>query len=86
MPAAQQAASVVVCHEGYRHNYVDAEICRVAVQRGTYWTARDANVEHLHPAFGTAEDDPTYRLGQSSVDADAATWRARLTEFLHVSA
>ena len=76
----------VVCHEGYRHSYVDAEICRVAQVRGVWSMASSSNVEHLHPTFGAGEWDDVYRLGQSTVDADAAVWRSRLTEFLKVSA
>jgi glycosyltransferase involved in cell wall biosynthesis len=76
----------VVCHEGYRHSYVDAEICRVARVRGVWAMAMGSAVEHLHPAFRTADDDPVYRLGQSTVDADAAVWRDRLGQFLKVSA
>jgi hypothetical protein len=65
---------------------VDAEICRVARVRGVWAMAMDSIVEHLHPAFQTADDDPVYRLGQSTVDADAAVWRDRLGQFLKVSA
>ncbi len=75
-----------VCHEGYRHNYVDAEICRVARQRGVWAMSWNSVVDHLHPAFGRGTDDATYRLGQSTVDADAAVWRERLEEHLQVSA
>jgi glycosyltransferase involved in cell wall biosynthesis len=76
----------VVCHEGYRHNYVDVEIIAVARQRGVWAMAMDSVVEHLHPFNGKGEDDATYRLGQSFVDADAAVWRERQAEFAQVPA
>lgn len=60
----------VVCHEAYRHNFVDDEIVRVAQQRGVWAMAKDAKVEHLHPAWGGAESDDVYALGMSSFDAD----------------
>ena len=76
----------IVCHEGYRHNYVDVEVCTVAIQRHTFKMSWDSIVEHLHPVFGKAEDDPVYRLGQASVDADAAVWRERQEQYRTVAA
>jgi len=70
-----------VCHEGYRHNYVDLEIIAVAQQRGVWTMAWGSVVEHLHPFFGTAPDDAIYRLGQSTVDADAALWNERRAKY-----
>lgn len=67
----------IVCHEGYRHNYVDNEILAVAQQRGAWAMAWDAVIEHMHPAFGKGDDDRIYRLGQSFLDDDAARWRQR---------
>jgi hypothetical protein len=42
----------VVCHEGYRHNYVDDEIVTVAKQRGVWVSAPGSVVEHFHPMLG----------------------------------
>ena len=67
----------VVCHEGYRHWYVDDEIVTAAKQRGVWQMALGAVVEHLHPLFGRADTDDVYRLGQQSVDADRALFAAR---------
>lgn len=67
----------VVCHEGYRHWYVDDEIVTVAKQRGVWASATHSKVEHLHPLWGLAEDDDTYRLGQQSVDADRILFQRR---------
>ncbi len=76
----------IVCHEGYRHGYVDNEIIAVAFQRGTWAMSWGSVIEHLHPFYGKGADDPIYRLGQSFVDADAAVWQARKRQFAGVAA
>jgi hypothetical protein len=68
----------VVAHEGYRHWYVDDEIVTAAKQRGTWVMAPHAHVEHMHPLWGLAEDDDTYRLGQSHAEQDRALFTERL--------
>jgi GT2 family glycosyltransferase len=67
-----------VCHEGYRHNFVDDEIVRAAKQRGVWQPALGSVVEHLHPIFGKAEDDEVYRLGKESWEADWELYKQRL--------
>lgn len=67
----------VVCHEGYRHCYVDNEIVAVAKQRHTWASARHSVVEHLHPAFGKAETDDVYELGARDQIFDGGTFRHR---------
>jgi len=67
----------VVCHEGYSHCYVDNEIVAVAKQRGTWASARDSVVEHLHPAFGKAAPDDVYELGDRNRIFDGGTFRHR---------
>ena len=68
----------VVAHEGYRHWSVDNEIVTAAKQRETWVFAAQSHVEHLHPLWGLAEDDNTYRLGQSYAERDAALFQERL--------
>ena len=70
----------VVCHEGYRHNFVDDEIVTAAKARAVWQMALGSVVEHRHPLFGTAEDDEVYRLGQSSYEQDGKLFRSRLVE------
>lgn len=70
----------VVCHEGYRHWYVDDEIVTVARSRGVFSHAPGAVVEHLHPIWGKGEPDDVYALGQESQEADRALFAARLAE------
>ena len=70
----------MVCHQGYRHWFVDDEIVTAAKQRGVWQMALGSVVEHNHPLWGKAEDDEVYQLGQSSAEADRALFRARLVE------
>lgn len=70
----------VVAHEGYAHWFVDDEVVTAARQRGAWAMAIHSKVEHLHPLWGLAEDDDTYRLGQSHAGADKALFAARLAE------
>jgi glycosyltransferase involved in cell wall biosynthesis len=67
-----------VCHEGYRHWYVDDEIVIAARQRGAFAFAPGATVEHLHPAWGKGADDDVYALGQASQEADRNLFGTRL--------
>jgi hypothetical protein len=68
----------VVVHEGYGHWFTDDEIVTAAKQRGAWAMAIHSKVEHLHPLWGLAEDDETYRLGQSHIEADKALYAERL--------
>ncbi len=82
----------VLCHEGYRHWYVDNEIVALAKQRRTFGAAPTSIVEHLHPTVGKASNDSTYDAANSARQDDlrryrerarsngAYTWRERLTE------
>jgi hypothetical protein len=71
----------VVCHEGYRHWYVDDEICKVAVQRGVFQAALASEVEHLHPMVGKSEMDEVYQLGQAHTVEDGKLFQSRLARF-----
>lgn len=68
----------VVCHEGYRHWYVDDEVVTAAKQRGVWAMALASKVEHLHPAWGTAAMDEVYEQGQAAAKRDYARFRQRL--------
>ena len=67
-----------VCHEGFRHWYVDDEIVTAAKQRGVWRMAMGSIVEHMHPLFKKGADDPVYALGQSFAEADAEVFAKRL--------
>lgn len=73
----------VVCHEGYRHWYVDDEIVTVAKQRDVWAMSLGSIVEHLHPSWGKALIDEVYELGQASADADRRLFIGRRGSHLH---
>jgi hypothetical protein len=72
----------VVCHEGYRHWYVDDEIVTAAKQRGLFAMAHDSVVEHMHPMWGKGEPDEVYELGQSHAAGDRKVFEARCRTYL----
>jgi hypothetical protein len=67
----------IVCHEGYRHWYVDNEIIEAAKQHDEWAPCLASHVEHLHPLFGKGEQDEVYRIGQAAAMADQALWQSR---------
>jgi hypothetical protein len=69
----------VVCHEGYKHNFVDDEMVTKAKQQpNAFVVAMDAIVEHMHPAAGKAEVDATYEIGAASINEDQALFARRM--------
>ena len=67
----------VVCHEGYRHWFVDDELVGAAKQRGVWFPALCSIVEHLHPVVGKAEEDDVYELGRRYSAEDRALFIQR---------
>ena len=67
-------------HEGYHHEFCDDECVQTARFRRTY-AASQAVVEHLHPDWGKAEWDDTYRRAQANRAADAELFRQRRRMF-----
>ncbi len=67
-----------ICHEGYRHWFVDDEIVLAAKQRNAWAMALGSIVEHHHPLWGKAEDDAVYRLGQSFATEDQERFEERV--------
>ena len=63
--------------ECYGHWFVDDEFVHTAQARDTYTHAHAAIVEHLHPNWGKADDDETYRIGQASIVQDGALFQTR---------
>lgn len=72
----------VVCHEGYRHWFVDDEIVTVAKSRDVWASALGSKVEHLHPLFGKGEEDEVYRIGQRRAERDGKLFRERCATYL----
>ncbi len=63
--------------EGYHHWYCDDELLATARKRGVYAYAPDAEVLHLHPMSGRAEDDATYAKGRERMRADRRLFTER---------
>jgi hypothetical protein len=76
----------IICHEGYRHWFVDDEIVLAAKERGVWAPALASVVEHLHPLWGKGKDDETYVRGQRYAARDQATFKRRVTERQQVPA
>jgi len=53
----------VTMHEGYIHNFSETELFDVAMYRGVAAFAPECVIEHVHPDWGKAEIDDTYRAG-----------------------
>lgn len=75
-----------ICHEGYRHWFVDNEIVAAAQQRGAWQMALGSIVEHLHPVWGKAANDEVYELGQSAAAKDQKLWEWRRERYSRVRA
>ena len=72
----------VVCHEGYRHWFVDNEIVVVAQKRRTFQMAMGAEVEHMHPMVGKAPNDEIYDIGKNHSKSDQQLHETRLRKYL----
>jgi hypothetical protein len=70
-----------VCHEGYRHWYVDDEIVTAAQQRQVWQMALGSIVEHMHPLWGKGVEDDVYRLGREAADKDEVVFGDRAVKF-----
>lgn len=64
-------------HEGYFHQWVDAEASETAQARGCFVAAPASKVEHRHPIWATAPDDATYQHGNAHHSDDFALFRSR---------
>ncbi len=76
----------VVCHEGYRHAYVDDEIVNAARDRHVFQMALGSCVEHMHPYWGKSDDDDVYAKGRESEEADKALLFERVRKYLNAEA
>lgn len=71
----------VVCHEGYRHWFVDNEIVMAAKQRRAWAPCLASHVEHMHPYFRKGKVDDVYRIGEAAAGLDQVLWQARVDKF-----
>ncbi len=68
----------VVYHEGYDHNYVDRELCAVAMARNEWAFAIDSRVVHKRPP-----PDDTYRKGAKHFRQDHILFMQRASQWGH---
>ena len=81
-PGAAHDEKGVVFHEGYHHNFVETELWQLACHREVAVFEPGSVIEHLHPAWGTAEVDDTYRRGSlSGWGRDRALFEQRLSRW-----
>lgn len=64
-------------HEGYVHEFVDDELVGTAIHRGAYAKCPGSVVEHLHPAWGKAPWDSSYRRQRSRMARSRALYNQR---------
>lgn len=71
----------VVFHEGYKHQWVDTEAVKAAIDRRQWAYARRSVVRHHHPFYdkSVAMDD-TYRKALGGAHEDATLYRTRLKQ------
>jgi glycosyltransferase involved in cell wall biosynthesis len=67
-----------VLFEGYDHQYVDTELIEVAKRRKEFAFAGNSIVEHFHPNWGNAANDPTYRKAMRRAVADRNLYFERM--------
>jgi glycosyltransferase involved in cell wall biosynthesis len=74
----------IVCHEGYRHWYVDNEIVELARKRDVWAPCLTSHVEHMHPLFGKGRVDDVYVVGQEAAETDKALWLTRFPRIVNM--
>jgi glycosyltransferase involved in cell wall biosynthesis len=62
---------------GYDHNYTDMEFIATARARRMYRYCPEAIVEHLHPLWEKAADDPIYAKGRRQYEEDTQRYTRR---------
>lgn len=66
-----------VFSEAYDHQYCDNEFIETARRRGQFGFAKRSIVEHLHPHWGKADDDPTYEKAMRKTARDQKLFMRR---------
>jgi len=62
-PGASWDGPGTLYHPGYVHNFSDTELWTLALKRGVGRYVPECRIEHMHPSWGKAEVDETYRSG-----------------------
>ena len=66
-----------VLYEGYPHEYVDDEFVQTAKCRNAFDMAMDSVVEHIHPAWGKAKWDASYKAVDKRLEDGYRIYRRR---------
>lgn len=69
-----------VCHEGYKHSYVDDEWTIVAKNNNQFGFSPTSVIEHVHPLSGEAVD-PVHNLANENRERDHKLWIKRLEDY-----
>ena len=64
--------------ETYDHQFIDLELVKTAKLRGRWAFSKRSLVEHLHPHWGTADNDDTYRKAMRQTTQDRRLYVARM--------
>lgn len=67
--------------ELYDHQFVDNEFCETAMERNQWSFCRNAIVEHLHPYWGLAPWDETYKKAIRKTSHDQRLYMSRSPHF-----
>lgn len=67
-----------ILFEGYPHEYCDDEFVWTAKARKMYKFSRNSVVEHMHPAWGKAEWDDSYRECDNRLELGNRIFRRRV--------
>lgn len=67
--------------ELYDHQFVDNEFCETAMERDQWSFCRNAIVEHLHPYWGLAPWDETYKKAIRKTQKDQRLYMSRSPHF-----
>jgi len=72
----------VVYHEGYKHQYIDNEAVKAAMDRREWVFSARSLVRHHHPMYDkTVAMDTTYKKALGDASEDAALYRSRLHQW-----
>lgn len=67
----------LLLHPGYPHEFVDDEFIETAKYRDRFVFADGSVVEHLHPHWGKAKYDSTYRRAAARLEEGKAVYKRR---------
>ncbi len=64
--------SGLIFSQAYDHQWTDSEFIETAKRRNKFAFAKNSHVEHMHPHWGKAEEDDTYKKAHRATTRDMA--------------